>query len=353
MWLPPHTQDVQATYQYGERLLFRIAGERPTPPPGLTLTVNANGQTFEFAATPRTDGNTFEAVVTVTPEQIRLGPVGTVAYWWRFADGEQTNVFTLAYQDDVLPWEMTDSGHQVYVVAGRPVTGERVSRMVDDAILRGEETLGVGYTGRMRVWVYPNTQTLAQTLERHNIRSTDWIGAYALPAEGVMLVTEENIEADIQHEAAHVMLGAALGEAYIHVPGWLNEGVALTLQQGGTPGALDEPLPLEGLCSHSLSGYTASDAERAYAQSESVVRYIMATTPPGTIPSLIDAYAEGATCSEGVEQTLGRPFEQFERDWLRWQTSAQPAAAWSPAWLVLIGMMMGLGALFFGPQLRR
>jgi hypothetical protein len=72
----------------------------------------------------------------------------------------------------------------------------------------------------------------------------------------------------------------------------------------------------------SLRGITGTfpannrQAIQAYAQSHSLVRYIIDRWGASAITSLLDAYAEGVTDGDAVGDALGVTLTELEEDWL-------------------------------------
>jgi hypothetical protein len=127
----------------------------------------------------------------------------------------------------------------------------------------------------------------------------------------------------LPHEITHLLVyQSATSAGYRYVPEWLDEGLAttserlptpeyaLTLEEARTAGHL---LPLEDLCiPFSPDPRTAM---LSYAQSASVVQFIRQRYGADGIRGLLSAYANGASCTSGVEEALGIGLDKLEHDW--------------------------------------
>jgi hypothetical protein len=159
------------------------------------------------------------------------------------------------------------------------------------------------------------------------------------------------------------MIYQAAGTNANRVPGWLNEGLAIMSTNEPDPTlhtALDEAireqrqLPLEALCIESFATLPPNDAVLAYAQSESIVRYIYDRFGGAGLQGLVETYVDGATCDAGVSRALGISMNTLEEQWLesrhrnltRTTTSTNPLLPWLLIW----GVSLALASLFLAPQ---
>jgi hypothetical protein len=113
-------------------------------------------------------------------------------------------------------------------------------------------------------------------------------------------------------------------------------------------------MSLDTLCSPSFAALTPHDAALAYAQSESLMRYIFQRYGASQITALMNAYADGLECSEGVELALGIPLNELERQWqaslAQGVTQGPRASASAIPWLIVWGVSFVVALLFVAPQ---
>jgi hypothetical protein len=168
------------------------------------------------------------------------------------------------------------------------------------------------------------------------------------------------LQREIPHELTHVLAYHLAGPNLHRVPLWLNEGLA-TLNQGHPetdfPALLAAAresaqfLPLAGLCTTFPADGT--QARLAYAQSESVVRYLRERFGSEGVHGLLLAYASGAGCDDGLRAATGLGLDELSADWLRDVIYAgQTGSGWAAAgpWLLLTVLVLiaPLGFLLFG-----
>jgi hypothetical protein len=110
-------------------------------------------------------------------------------------------------------------------------------------------------------------------------------------------------------------------------------------------------LPLGQLCN--TLPLEQSQIILAYAQSQSVATYLRQTYGWSGLRTLLNAYADGAGCSAGLERSLNIDLATLEREWRVWlehndQAISRPQRAWLAAlvvvqdlapWLLLIGLL--------------
>ena len=72
-------------------------------------------------------------------------------------------------------------------------------------------------------------------------------------------------------------------------------------------------MPITDLCDRFPQD--ASSAYLAYAESQSFVRFIQDQYGPTYLHSLIDAYADGLSCAQGVPSALNTSLESLEASW--------------------------------------
>ncbi len=234
---------------------------------------------------------------------------------------------------------------------------EQMEEMLNQALAaqaRIMQQLQAAKPAAIDIYVYDSVYALRAALSLHG---RDAIEGYADPQQNVIAVSLSraypllDMRRQIPHELTHIAIGHIVGEA--SVPAWLVEGLALVFEAEPDPDlrALFEAYtqggalyPLEALC-------PAFPLDRAafalaYAQSYEVIRYIENRYGPAGIRSLLDAYAQGATCEGGVAQGLGISFRALEQEWLRaiGQASAEEVPSPPPPVLLWVVLLLAFAA---------
>jgi hypothetical protein len=130
------------------------------------------------------------------------------------------------------------------------------------------------------------------------------------------------METEIPHELAHVMLYRLLGENYAKLPVWLSEGYATMAElypnpeyaQALTIASGDESL----LRFADLCDSFPPDSGRAflaYAQAQSFTTYLYNTYGMTGLVALTEAYSDGLDCELGATRAIGSPLSQLDARW--------------------------------------
>jgi hypothetical protein len=373
--------DVGASYVYGESLRFTAHVEAPEPlmVAGLHLQVGSGGNDV-LLAVPIRQPAPYELSWGVGVDELSLPPFAAVVYRWEFTGNSGTIYWTepatLRYEDDTVPWRWeASSTDRVTVYTGDLNHGaaEPALDIAAGALARAEALLNVGPVPPITIYVYPDLPEMVTGLRLHGLRVQDWVAAYAIPRSQTALVAASpgpemlpNLERDVPHEVAHLVVASTAPAGGASVPAWFNEGLALYLVGDTDPAlaqVLDDTardgafLPLGALCGPGYFGMGPREAALAYAQSESLVRYVHTRYGPQGIRALLAAFNGGASCEEAVPQALGLSLADLET---QWHNQVLSQAAGSPSsdasivpWLVVWALSMVLALLFTAPQPRR
>jgi hypothetical protein len=156
-------------------------------------------------------------------------------------------------------------------------------------------------------------------------------GTIRVPVRGLERVTPELITV-LRHELAHSFVSARTGG---NCPTWLQEGIAQWLE-GGEPGRGDAALVPPARAGSlipliSLEGpfQTLSDAHagQAYAQSLSVVAYLLRTRGEAGLTRLLSALGDGLPSEEALPVALALSYPELQKEWERSLLGAAPRGA--------------------------
>jgi hypothetical protein len=184
-----------------------------------------------------------------------------------------------------------------------------------------------------------------------------WLAGHADPDLGIILVSippgpdqQLEIERQIPHELAHVMLYYTDANTYANLPAWLNEGLASLvelyhdpdypplLQSAYESGAL---LPIATLCQDFPT--ETQSARLAYAESASFTKYLYDQFGTTGINRLMAAYSSGIECQLAVRRALGTDLPLLEGRWRQAEFSQQAVQTtlhgYFP-WIILLGLIL-------------
>jgi hypothetical protein len=260
-----------------------------------------------------------------------LPPFGQVVFWYQATLSDDRTYTSppvaFAYNDNRFPWrEMNRSNVTVHWYAGDDAFGAAVLDSAAASMTTMNEILAVPLDQSVNIYIYSNVNDLQGTL---TLGGEEWAGGHADPQLGVVLVAIApgagqftEMDTEIPHELAHVMMYRALGEGYARQPAWLLEGFAALMERYPNPdyertlqvaSKGDTLLRFEDICAAFPAD--AGNAFLAYAQSQSFVGYLRSAHGNSGLMRLMHLYTEGYSCDLGVKQAFGDSLQQLENQW--------------------------------------
>ncbi len=260
-----------------------------------------------------------------------LPPGIDVEYRWlfRLVGGEQvrTDIATFFYMDTRQQWRKIQNGQvTLWWYKGDDEFAKEAIESTVRGMNRMKQTLSATTNRPIRVLVYENPRDLRAALPQNSV---EWTGGVNRPEFGVIHAVVApgrgapgEIRRVLPHEVGHQIAYQASENPYSTLPRWLDEGLAIRNQETSEVmyGPLlsdafnrDKLIPLRAL--NSPFPFDTAQALLSYAESESIVNYIINDYRPGTVGSLVAAFRDGLSVDAAVQQVLKRPLDELERDW--------------------------------------
>jgi len=377
--LPLHAQTPTITftlrdpqYTFNQDLSFALTAQSAAPLTEINLFYRAPREARAVTRPANfVSGGNVTATVTLDLSQGLLPPFTTVEYWWELKDSAGASVTsprqTLYYEDNRWAWEMMrrqvgGAALSVHWDAqeGDSRYGQTALEVAAESVARANRDINTVLPATIQIYLYASQEKLQPVVDQLNL---PWAEGLVDPRSQVVIVaippTVEagtRLERDLPHELTHLLVMQMTGERYARVPAWLDEGLATLNETSPDPqylAAIDTARKAQNLLS--LAQLCRSFSEQpeqitlAYAQSESVVRFIRERYGAKSLVALLQAYADGADCENGVRRALGISFSELEVQWLRQRVNANPAVYQLPSlapWLVVLALL-GLTPLIF------
>lgn len=317
-------------YTFGESITFSARLEPAAPIQGGNIYITAHSSLSPLSA-PLQFNAKGELSYTYTVQPGALKPFESVFYTFEvtLADGQTLTSpqFSASYDDNRFTWSTLDTApFTVSWAQGDAAFGQSAA----DAARRGAERFNqfaaANLDAPVRIFIYPSAADLQSAL---NLTGQSWVDAHTTPELGVLLVSaapsaEQKLELERQvpHELAHLLLYRATGDGYNSLPAWLKEGIASNVELNPNPdyarvladsSAAGKLIPFSQLCA-SFPPEPAT-AYLAYAQSESFVRYLQQTYGQSGLQNLVSAYKDGMDCDNGANRAFGISLAALERRW--------------------------------------
>jgi hypothetical protein len=263
-----------------------------------------------------------------------LPPGIEIEYRWliTFADGQvaETDTQSFLYIDNRYDWQQVSAnGVTIYYYQGGSGFGEAALDVTQRTIDRFSEDFDVALEKPINVVLYGSVSEFQDALPYN---SPEWIGGFADP--GMNLIVAGIAPGDgaatemgrmLTHEAIHLMVDQATSNPFNSAPRWLDEGLAIIYQevQEQRFGRVLNLAVEEGrlIPVRALRSSFPSDPDLAiqsYAQSQSIVEYLVDEHGYESVSRLLQTYREGVSHEEAVQRSLGMSLDQLDADWKRW-----------------------------------
>ena len=262
-----------------------------------------------------------------------LAPGAEVEYWFEVGRGDemvQTSAITFTYLNENVPWRRFSEGPvDIWSHTGDSGTVAAVRRGVREALLLLDTEFGLQITRPTRLVIYTDADRMRSAL---GAGTRSWVGGAALSSFNVTVlhVSEHAAETDelaavIAHELTHVIVDHAARNPFGYVPAWLHEGLATMVESSVFERFKYDEIMKEAVESNefvTLRGITGSfpaqgrRAVQAYAQSKSLVGFIIDRWGVTAINRILVAYSRGVADATAIRGALGVSVEDLEEQWL-------------------------------------
>ena len=254
-------------------------------------------------------------------------PPGAPIWWrWRVTDDSGREFLTprkeTVFEDARFDWQShTDGNVTFHWYAGGDDFGRRIAEGVRtglDSLVLGQELVEP-----IRVFVYESSDDVRGAV----LFAQEWTGGLAYVRHNIILITVNpaRFEIDLQgvvHELAHLLVEEVTFNCFRGLPTWLNEGLAVYAESVPTESqrvaladaiANDDLISLRSLNSSFPADHTG--AILSYAQSYSLVNYLLDTYGWTKMQELLSIFSQGSTDEKAIRQVYGLDFDALETGW--------------------------------------
>jgi hypothetical protein len=269
--------------------------------------------------------------ITWTWNMRRTGslPPGTHIWWrWHLIDAMGKEIRTetqwLTWIDGVYDWNTISTDD--LVLHWYEGTETFAQMLLDAAIasqIRLEDDIGTQLEDQIDIYIYADTGDMREAI----LFEPGWTGALAFPSSGIVIigVNERNLDwgrDTIAHELAHVIVGNAVNHCYSVLPRWLDEGLAVYAEgelDSRYESILETAINEDELFSiRSLNDSFTEHADRAYlsyAESFSIVAYLIETYGRESMLNLLETFQSGYRYDSALVQVYGFDADGLEAEW--------------------------------------
>lgn len=334
-------------YQFDGPIRFAVTAQAADEITDVTLFLTTPDEPRTFVGKARfSRGSSVTASYTLEPGRRRILPFAPVTYWWELTDGagrvSVSAARSFVYADNRFSWKTRRQGALTAAwYQGDEAFGQAILDVAAAGLQRANHDIKASLPDAVTIYAYASQADAGPALAPSG---RAWAGGHAAPLFGTVVVVlpAQDVDAptrmarEVPHELTHVLIAQKAGARVANVPSWLNEGLAVmnenapeasaaaNLAQARSAGRWQS---LASLCGPFPAD--AALAQTAYAESESLVRYLRDRHGSQTITRLLDSYADGLDCQSAVSQALGLSLDQLEQEWAQ---SILPADQAAPAW---------------------
>nr|WP_238530486.1 peptidase MA family metallohydrolase [Oscillochloris trichoides] len=262
--------------------------------------------------------------------QVYYYPPGTdMSYRWiiRDANGNriETPIQQFVYTDERFVWqERTVDQVTIFWYEGGDAFGDAVAGTVESTLENLRTTLQASLRESVRIYIYSSTSDMYTALQAN---SAEWIGGQADTGLGVIVaaIAPDNgreIRRMIPHELSHQVLHQYIENPYGSIPRWLDEGLAVHHQEVRDreydqllldAAQENRLIPLEALAASFPAD--PDQARLSYAQSRSIVEYILDIYGEAPLQTMLAAIAEAVPAEDVVQRALGMSVDELDAAW--------------------------------------
>jgi hypothetical protein len=279
-----------------------------------------------------------KADYTLDMQQYGQIPQGTdIDYWWLVKDAAgdilQSTTYHYVVVDNQHTWSTMNQGKITLFWYGQSQSfGSTVMAEAQSALSTLASDTGATPNRAVNISVYTSSQDYAASV----LGAPEWAGGEELSQYDAVfiLVRPGQLSLDlpgIAHELTHVIIGQITSNPYNYIPFWLNEGLAVHVQfpQGKLPSqfttALSNAFANNSLISvRSLSDPFSAYPDKAYlsyAESASVVAYLIAQYGAATMEQFLTTFQQGSTYDGALQANYGFDMDGLFSQWQAWVNS--------------------------------
>ncbi len=195
--------------------------------------------------------------------------------------------------------------------------------VAQQALARLTEDTGAYLKKPVKLFIYASTEDLQGAM----IFPQEWTGGVAYPRYGTIAIgiAPNNLswgKRAVAHELTHLVIHQMTFNPYISLPVWLNEGLAMY-----TEGALEAGLSVylgKAVAENSLisvrslsSPFSAyrEESSLSYAQSYSLVEFLISNYGQGKMLGLLNTFGEGSSYDGALKKVYGFDMDGLDTLW--------------------------------------
>ncbi|MFC2022983.1 peptidase MA family metallohydrolase [Chloroflexota bacterium] len=280
-------------------------------------------------------------------EMLRIGglpPGVNVEYWWVVTDASGDKVETppaqVRFSDDRYPWRsLTQGDVTIYWYSGGDSFAQELMAANEETLARLLADTGAHLESPAAIYIYASTWDLQGAL----IFPAEWTGGvtytrFSTIAIGIAPSQITWGQRAVAHELTHLVTHQMTLSPYGGLPNWLSEGLAVYSEGLPDPAyttRLHQAVSQNDLISVSslASPFSAypEEASLSYAESYSLVSFLIQEYGQAKMLQLLEAFKEGSTYDGALEKVFGFDMDGLDSSWQEYIRELYQVATQTPA----------------------
>lgn len=284
-----------------------------------------------------------------------LPPGSSLDYWWRIGDAGggwlETEPSRVYFDDTRYDWDSLAEGQiTLYCYQDDEDFVNELMEAAQEALARLAEDTGAVLEKPVQFYIYASSVDLQGAM----IHPQEWTGGVAYTRHGIIAIGISPGIVDwgkraIAHELAHLVVHQMTLNPYNDLPTWLDEGLARYAEGEiasedvfALERAIDDDdlISVQSVCSP-FSAYVDS-ATLGYAQSYSLVAYLISSYGQPKMLDLLNTFSQGSGYDAALETVYGFDMDELDSLWRDYISSGHVSAVEKGIHPALIALMSAL-----------
>jgi len=257
-----------------------------------------------------------------------LPPGSSVGYWWTVEDAKgdriETSMTKVQVDDARYSWySLTEGKVTIYWYEGDESFARELMSVAQQVLIRLAEDTGAVLEQPVNIYIYASAQDLLGAM----IFPQEWTGGVAYTRFSTIAIGISPDSLDwgrraMTHELTHLVIHQMVFNPYNDLPTWLDEGIAMYAEGALEPvlvALLDKAEAEDSLISvRSLSSPFSAYAEEsllAYAQSYSLVEFLISNYGQSKMLELLSTFRQGSGYDEALLKVYGFDMDGLDSLW--------------------------------------
>jgi hypothetical protein len=261
-------------------------------------------------------------------------PAGTVVYyWWTITDSAKnisnTSQQKVSFDDTRFSWRtLKGSNITLYWYSGNTAFAQTLLDKSLASLATLATNTGAQLNRPVAIYIYDNSTDMKGAM----IFAQEWTGGATYPPYSTIVIgiNSSNLEwgkGALVHELTHMVNYQMTNNPYSSMPTWLDEGLAMYSQ-----GSLDSTFEVSLVSAiaqgrlftvRSMASPFSTDAAlsyQEYAQSYSLIEFLVSRYGQTKMAALLQAFQDGNTYDGAILQVYGFDMDGLNKLWLTYAT---------------------------------